>query len=292
MTESVDDTEGLLELLATLWSLREYLPQLTLIGGWVPELYRRYAGYSEWSSGRSRTREADILIGLRVERGERPTIAQALRSAGFRPIRQETMPAVWLSEKDEANKIEFLTGLDTPAMRQASRMPVDDQPGIGALALPSDLNILERHSRFLNVSWQEGEEIRRIAVKVPELAAFVVNKTLTSRRRPSSAGAEDKGAKDLLYIHDLSAAGEEVISEIARGLPPIAADEAGRRQIAKAAEILSTPVISEVAAVAVMLVERDRISAEDARADILGHLQDVSEMLSGVLSVSDGPATY
>jgi hypothetical protein len=292
MTESVDDTEGLSELLTTLWSLREYLPQLTLIGGWVPELYRRYAGFSGWSSGRSRTREADILIGLRVERGERPTIAQALRSAGFRPIHQEPMPAVWLSEKDEANKIEFLTGLDTPAMRQASRMPVDDQPGIGALALPSDLNLLERHSRFLSVSWQDGEAIRRIAVKVPELAAFVVNKTLTSRRRPSASSAEDKAAKDLLYIRDLSAAGKEVISEIARGLPAIAADEAGRRQVARAAEILSTPVISEVAAVAGMLVERDRISATDARADVLGHLHDVSDMLSGVLSIPGKPATY
>lgn len=292
MTESVDDIEGLPELLTTLWSLREYLPQLTLIGGWVPELYRRYAGFSEWSSGRSRTREADILIGLRVERGERPKIAQALRSAGFRPIRQETMPAVWLSEKDEANKIEFLTGLDTPAMRQASRVPVDDQPGIGALALPGDLNLLERHSRFLDISWLEGEEEWRIAVKVPELAAFVIKKTLTSRRRPSASGAEDKAAKDLLYIRDLSAAGKEVISEIARGLPAIAADEAGRRQVARAAEILSTPVVSEMAAVARMLVERDRISATDARADVLGHLRDVSDMLSGVLSVPGKPVTY
>lgn len=292
MTESVDDIEGLSELLTTLWSLREYLPQLTLIRGWVPEPYRRYAGFSEWSSGRSRTREADILIGLRVERGERPTIAQALRSAGFRPIRDETLPAVWLSEKDETNKIEFLTGLDTPAMRQASRIPVDDQPGIGALALPSDLNILERHSRFLNVSWQEGEAMCRIAVKVPELAAFVVDKALTSRRRPSSSDAEDKGVKDLLYIRDLSAAGKEVISEIARGLPAIAAEEAGRRQVARAAAILSTPGVSEVAAAAAMRAERDRTSVADARADILGHLQDVAEMLSSVVSLSDNQATY
>jgi hypothetical protein len=202
-------------------------------------------------------------------------------------MRQETMPAVWLSEKDEANKIEFLTGLDTPVMRQASRMPVDDQPGIGALALPSDMNLLERHSRFLNVSWLEDEEERRVAVKVPELAAFVINKTLTSQRRPSSAGAEDKGAKDLLYIRDLFAAGREVALEIARGLHAIVADDSCRRQVAKTAQILSMSGISGVVAAAAMLAERDRVPIADARADIRGHLQDLSDMISEVLSVHD-----
>ncbi len=36
-----------------LWELRDYLPDLILIGGWVPYLYRRYGGLGTWRSGES-----------------------------------------------------------------------------------------------------------------------------------------------------------------------------------------------------------------------------------------------
>lgn len=46
----------------TLWVLREYLPELVLIGGWVPELYRRYGGFAGWSSRSSYTTKLDVLV--------------------------------------------------------------------------------------------------------------------------------------------------------------------------------------------------------------------------------------
>lgn len=32
---------------AVLWELRDYLPDLVLIGGWVPHLHRRYGPFPE-----------------------------------------------------------------------------------------------------------------------------------------------------------------------------------------------------------------------------------------------------
>lgn len=42
------------EIPAVLAALRPYLPDIVLIGGWVPELYRRYGGLS-WEGRLSRT---------------------------------------------------------------------------------------------------------------------------------------------------------------------------------------------------------------------------------------------
>jgi hypothetical protein len=34
-------------LRSVLWTLRDYLPDLVLIGGWVPHLHRRYGVFPE-----------------------------------------------------------------------------------------------------------------------------------------------------------------------------------------------------------------------------------------------------
>lgn len=54
-------------LAAVLWSLRSYLPELVLIGGWVPRLYRAHGGFTEWRSGLSGTMEVDVLVSPPIE---------------------------------------------------------------------------------------------------------------------------------------------------------------------------------------------------------------------------------
>ena len=44
-----------------LGALEAYLPDMVLIGGWVPEFYRRYSGLS-WEGRLSRTSEFDLLV--------------------------------------------------------------------------------------------------------------------------------------------------------------------------------------------------------------------------------------
>src|SRR5690606_9890432 len=98
MSSTDDESRELTELLETLWILRDYLGEMTLIGGWVPELYRRYGDVDAWRSQLSRTREADILVPLAVPRGGRDSIADVLRSAGFQPLHDERIAAVWLQD--------------------------------------------------------------------------------------------------------------------------------------------------------------------------------------------------
>lgn len=160
MPSTDEEPSEITELLETLWVLRDYLGEMALIGGWVPELYRRYGDVDTWRSQLSRTREADILVPLTVPRGTRDTIADVLRSAGFRPLHNERIAAVWLQDSSRGAKLEFLTGRSMPVMQQARALPIEGQPGLGALALPEDLNLLERHCTKLRVVWKHGAQAR------------------------------------------------------------------------------------------------------------------------------------
>jgi hypothetical protein len=58
-------------LLDLLWSIREYLPEILIIGGWVPHLYRQYGGFSAWSAELSFTYEMDVLVDRTLPPGQR-----------------------------------------------------------------------------------------------------------------------------------------------------------------------------------------------------------------------------
>lgn len=88
-----------------LWSLRAFLLDLVLIGGWVPYLYRLYGGFSEWGAQLSGTTELDLLITPPTRRDDGETLADALRRAGFE---QRAAGAIWESGDPEA-RIEFMT---------------------------------------------------------------------------------------------------------------------------------------------------------------------------------------
>ena len=282
------DSPGALEdLLDSLWPLRDYLAEITLIGGWVPELYRRYAGISEWRSRLSQTREADILVPQRVPRSGRDSIPEALRKAGFRPLHNERVSAaVWLGDPATGAKIEFLTGLTTPAMRLARTLPVGDQPGLGALALPDDLMLLERHSITLTAVWTVAGERRELIIRVPRLGAYIINKALTARGRPVAASAgSDKRSKDLLYLRDLMAAGPEIVCRISDDLAVMLVGHAETRRPLEAAQgALRTLKPADIDAAAEMLAERDRITHVEARFDVAGHLADLAELIAESLS--------
>jgi hypothetical protein len=50
-------------LRSVLWELRDYLPDLVLIGGWVPHLHRRYGGFPEWRGELSLTSSTSWWTG-------------------------------------------------------------------------------------------------------------------------------------------------------------------------------------------------------------------------------------
>lgn len=277
-----DSAKPVEDLLDSLWHLRDYLTEITLIGGWVPELYRRYAGIREWRSRLSQTREADILVPRRVPRSGRDSIPEVLRQAGFHPRDDERMAAVWLEQGAGDAKIEFLAGFTTPVMRQARALPVEDQPGLGALALPDDLMLLERHGTMLKVAWTHAAEHRELMIRVPRLGAYVINKAVASRRRPMGPSASgEKRSKDLLYLRDLMSAGPEIVSRIAEDLITMSAgDTEVGRQLQAALGALQESRSADIDAAAEMLAERDRVTLTEAHLDVAGHLSDLAELLA------------
>ena len=208
-------------LRTVLADLEPYRSDLVLIGGWVPYLYRRYGGFASWSGADTLTFELDVLISRPLPRGGRPSLAIVLREAGFRPLTDAGPAAVWVRDLEAGEKIEFLTEHRGMAHGLGRTVPLAEQPGLGAIPL-SDLEVIRSHTRTLMLPALAG--LRAVEVRVPALGAYVVNKALTFvRRRPRTDEAgEPKVAKDLLYLRDLAAAGDDVITAIAGDVEAIA----------------------------------------------------------------------
>lgn len=82
-------------LRAVLWALRDYLPDLVLIGGWVPHLHRRHGPFPEWRGSLSLTAELDLLVSRQLPAGERPLLREVLIAAGFEQGPGSEVNAVW-----------------------------------------------------------------------------------------------------------------------------------------------------------------------------------------------------
>ena len=95
--------------------------------------------------------------------------------------------------------------------------------------------------------------------------------------------------KDVLYLRDLMAAGQEVQDEIRADLRKLASGKVGRFSLSTALNNIDgllhgalRPIVAEVAE---SLVQRDGSeSVEAARADVEGHLTDLREDIADAVS--------
>jgi hypothetical protein len=189
------DEQGEQGLRHALWSVRRFLPELVLIGGWVPYIYRRYGGFSEWGSGLSGTTELDLLVAPKDHADDGGTLADALRLAGFGPRAEG---AVWESP-DPAARIEFMTIHRGTAANLGRVVPLH-HAGVGAIAL-RDLTLLGEFTTTvqLPVALVEGA-LQSVDLRVPTLGAYALNKGLTFPYRPAEPGegASPRSGKDVL----------------------------------------------------------------------------------------------
>ena len=78
------------ELEQALWTildtLREFLGDLILVGGWVPYLHLTYGEAVTPGARMSLTADADIVVPTTLELHERRPISEALEESGFRPL--------------------------------------------------------------------------------------------------------------------------------------------------------------------------------------------------------------
>lgn len=82
-----DDLEA--ALTGILWELRPYLPDLVVIGGWVPYLYRAYGGFRRWNGRVTLTREVDVLVERPLPTSGRPTLQELSEARSSSRLRSE-----------------------------------------------------------------------------------------------------------------------------------------------------------------------------------------------------------
>lgn len=187
-----------------LQALDAYLPDLLIIGGWVPYLYKWYGTNVPWQSTLSFTSEVDVLAPNRLTRNERPSLREILDAAHFRPAQSPEMSAVWEGNVERGEKIEFFVVRTGPLSKADAPTPIADQQMIGAIPLDT-LDLLQRNAAVLAVpTTLPNGDVRTVQVRVPQLGAYALNKCQTFNRRLSSATTEgaQKRVKDLLYLRD------------------------------------------------------------------------------------------
>ncbi|HET6232324.1 MAG TPA: hypothetical protein VFE05_19775 [Longimicrobiaceae bacterium] len=267
-----------------IWELRAYLPEVVVIGGWVPYLYRQYGGFRRWAASVSFTADVDILIERPVPADGRRPIAEILSGAGFEP--HDASAAVWIGDVARGEKVEFLVPHMGTARGLGRPVAVGDQRHLGAIPL-QHLRVMRRHTTTLAVpAGLASGRLAEVQVTVPRLGAYVVNKASTFTHRGSGAAEGNaKRAKDLLYLRDLMAAGEEVATRIEADLAEISASHRETRsdvgyaasQLELALRGAASRTVDEAAEA---LAERERtLGTAAARADLQGHLTDLAEML-------------
>lgn len=267
-----------------LWELRSYLDDMVLIGGWVPYLYRQYGGFATWTGRTSLTMEVDLLVDRPLPPGERPSIPEILRDGGFRPSTGGGGSAVWVGDVQAGEMIEFLVPHTGTARQQGDTVPVPAQTGLRAISLPG-LALMRRYRRPLPipVDADSGEAV--LEVSVPSLGAYVVNKANTFIRRQAHARGGSKRPKDLLYLRDIAAAGDEVLAQVGRDLAEMARDRSAAGEIRNAANNLRLAVNgghqSEMMEAVAALREREAAPSETAAiAEFRGRLADLLDVLA------------
>lgn len=183
-----------------LVTLKDYLPDIVVGGGWAPFLYYRYLVGNKLHQTVF-TRDIDLMVGTRLPEIGSRTVDQLLVEAGLKARfkSRDIRPLIHYEGKIEGLdiEIEFLT--DQTGSRPD--LVVEVQRGLHAEALRY-ISILVENSMELAIDDAEpfGAETTIIA-RVPTPAAFIFQKGLAFPRRRDKI----KAAKDLYYIFDILA---------------------------------------------------------------------------------------
>ena len=193
----------LLSLLRTLDTLKPYLEDIVIAGGWVPFLYRKYGNVPARHPS-VRTTDIDIAVPRQVSVKGRTTVDTLLLEAGYTvQIFGSYGGMVKYVLATPPTEIEFMT----PETGRAGKPSIVVQNGLRAQALRY-VEILLENTRQIAIN----EHIKGLhvatRVKLPSPAAYIFQKSLTLPLRTS------KAAKDLYYIFDLLDSSTEMQSLI------------------------------------------------------------------------------
>ncbi|MGD0855741.1 MAG: GSU2403 family nucleotidyltransferase fold protein [Dehalococcoidia bacterium] len=195
----------LLSLLKTLDTLKPYLNDIVIVGGWVPFLYRKYGAIPSRHPA-VRTVDIDIAVHHQVPDKGRTTIDELLTKAGYTTRMYGSNSGAVKYELDTPpTEIEFIT----PEIGKSREESITVQSGLIAQALRY-LDIPLNNFRQIMINEHQSGLIFSATVKIPTLAAFVFQKSLIAPLRRNNY----KEAKDLYYIFDLLDSTEDSRSQI------------------------------------------------------------------------------
>jgi len=183
----------LLSLLRTLDTLKPYLEEIVIVGGWVPFLYRKY-GEIPARHPSVRTTDIDIAVPRQVPAKGRPTVDDLLSKAGYtvKLFGSDSPPIVKYELATPATEIEFITS----EIGKPGKPAIFVQPGLIAQALRYVQILIENTKQIAINDSISGVNVNSL-IRVPSPAAFIFQKALTLPQRRL------KAAKDLYYIFDL-----------------------------------------------------------------------------------------
>ena len=192
-------------LFTALDALRDYLSDIVIVGGWVPQIY---AWKEESAEIAVHSNDVDAAVAARLPlRGEKGIVA-AMEAAGLKAetsdsgfalaaFGKKTTPSTrfFYRKGKIAVPFEFITPLFGSGEEDFALI----QSGLTVPALRFT-DILLAHTETITL---EGETLKgertRSKFKVPTLPAFVMTKGLIFVQRATV----DKKGKDLAYIHEV-----------------------------------------------------------------------------------------
>ncbi len=194
-------------LVDALQPIKVYLPNIVLIGGWVPLLNKIYNPSYNFDGAPVLTKDVDIACPQTLPVKEE-AVDELLMKSGFKSqLLGSDKPPICKYINDSGVELEFLT----PMKGSGSASNVNVQGGLSAQSLRY-LEILLEHTVFIEITEVD------LKIQTPELTAFLYQKGLSFPLRNS----ELKKAKDLYYIYQVldSADLENLVQNIKRKIFP------------------------------------------------------------------------
>jgi hypothetical protein len=262
--------------------LQDVLDNLVVIGGWVPELHRRFGETEEWSVKPLATTEVDLLLdGSGDIDGAHEAVVETLERVGFSPTGGERASAVWERDVSEGERLEFFLNSTGPWEGLGEVQALEGDQRLGALSLRG-LKILQEKSVVFSVPTGLDEAPSSAAqVRVPELAVFLAHKGATFRQR----GDLQKRVKDLHYIVDVMQSGDSPADLVERQIANYCAEGGAAAELARQARNLVGLVLEEPSGTALRqglaegLSVRHGISVAEGDARARGFLADFVAMI-------------
>jgi hypothetical protein len=185
----------------TVEALGPYLDRLVFVGGWAHFLYTLRPEAAPLRFSPLTTKDADVAAPLDLpSRGS--TIAQRLIDAGFRQeFSGDHIPPVSsyaLGDGADGYYVEFLAPLIGGERKRDGRLDATVKVGGVSAQKLRHLDVLLLSPWQVTISPEHGFPVGKpTAIRIPNPAAYLVQKVLVLRSR-----APGKQAKDVLYLHD------------------------------------------------------------------------------------------